>query len=373
MARWRTESAQRRRILRDCDEPDIRQGHSRWIIPFAGSMHNPDDVTTTDRRQFHRCPQPIPLQVRCTKRSWFPRGREGPRHGRKRMPRMRSLRSLAVVLIALLPLTTAAADGSGWYHSFEDAREAARERDVPLLLHFHAWYCGPCRQMDRQVFSHPEIQYSLRDEIAAVEIDVTRENEIAAQYGASTVPRDVIVYQDGSIETVNVGGLTRNAYMRLLSDVAVRGVQLRNAAPLVVESDESNSTGAGAAELPGVVGLNGYCPVHLSRDRKWVKGRNELSDTYREITYFFPDVASLQEFRKQPSRYAPQNLGCDPVVLLSKQQAVPGDIRHGAFFDGHLYLFQTLENRKLFKADPIKFTRIRHAIRVDQIEGRRFQ
>jgi len=55
------------------------------------------------------------------------------------------------------------------------------------------------------------------------------------------------------------------------------------------------------------------------------------------------------------------------------QKAVTGSIRYGAFFDERLYLFRSPENRDQFKKNPLKFTRIRSALKADQIEGTRFQ
>ena len=76
---------------------------------------------------------------------------------------------------------------------------------------------------------------------------------------------------------------------------------------------------------------------------------------------------------KNPSVYAPQDLGCDPIVLTADHKAVTGSIRYGAFFDQRLYLFRSAENRDYFKQNPLKFTHIRSAVKADQIEGSRFQ
>jgi YHS domain-containing protein/thiol-disulfide isomerase/thioredoxin len=266
---------------------------------------------------------------------------------------------IAVSLIAVF-LTTASSfsmASEGWYESYEAARDAAEEQQLPLLIHFHASYCGPCRQMSQQVFSRREVQQQLSDGLAAVEVDVGRDPAIAAQFGATTIPRDVVVYRDGTTETLNVGFKSTLAYMSLLRRVAAKGA--RSCGPHIVKSTQ-------------IIGLEGFCPVRLLRDREWVSGHEDLTTTYRGITYFFSTKELQKIFLKAPSDYAPQNMGCDPIVLLTDDRAVTGKIKFGAFFDDRLYLFSSEDNRVRFKKSPLKYTRIRQAIRADDLVGQRF-
>lgn len=245
--------------------------------------------------------------------------------------------------------------GEGWYSTFEEAQTAATSQNVPLLIHFHASWCGPCRQMEGQVLSRAEVQGALREGLAAVEVDVSQHPDIAQQYGATTVPRDVVVLPDGSSRTLNVGFKSVTGYLSLLQSVA---------RPTPARSEPQSITPP--------IGLEGFCPVTLLAERKWVSGSKTLKATYRGVTYYLSSEAALDTFNNDPRRYSPQNLGCDPVVLLKNQKAVTGKIKYGAFFDDQLFLFDSFENRKAFKASPLKFTRIQHAIKVDELAGQRF-
>ena len=77
--------------------------------------------------------------------------------------------------------------------------------------------------MDRDVFPHAYVQQALSTGLASVEIDVTKEPDLAARFDASTVPRDVVVFADGTVETLNIGYMSRSAYVSLLRDTAERG------------------------------------------------------------------------------------------------------------------------------------------------------
>ena len=220
--------------------------------------------------------------------------------------------------------------------------------------------------MESQVLSRPEIQQQLRHGMAAVEVDVSQHPDIAQQYGATTVPRDVVVMPGEGHQTLNVGFKSMAAYTALLQKISR---PVRKTPPSTVASKPNTTKTVNTTKI---IGLEGFCPVSLLGDRKWVSGREDLSETYRGITYYLSSKETLSQFRENPRKFSPQNLGCDPVVLYKDQQAVTGKIKFGAFFDEQLFLFDSLENRTAFKASPLQYTRIRHAIKVDELAGQRF-
>lgn len=268
---------------------------------------------------------------------------------------MRALLLTCGILITSLS-TPCPAQHVGWRTGYGEAISVAEQDGLPMLLHFHAWYCGPCQRMDRDVFPDPEVQQALRSGISAAQIDVSREPDLASQYGASTVPRDVVVFPDGTTKTLNIGYMSKSSYMSMLRGV-VASVQ-----PRLQPADKE----------PLFIGLDGYCPVQLHDKRKWTPGLDSIVADYREIRYRFASDDDRATFLKNPAIYAPQDLGCDPILLTSTRKAVTGSIRYGAFFDRKLYLFQSAENRDLFKQTPLKYTQIRSALKAEQIEGTRF-
>lgn len=274
----------------------------------------------------------------------------------------------------------------GWHHNFEDARQESQATGEPLLIHFQAHYCGPCRQMDSQVFSQPDVRAALQQGLVSVHIDVTQHSDVASRYGAETVPRDVVVYPDGTVETINVGFVPRTTYLSLLNQIAVRGQRMQAAiAPKtppepkpVITQPDARANNAYEADPPSVdnselIGLEGFCPVQLHKQRVWVKGDPKISESHRGITYYFASEADRREFLSGKDKFAPQNLGCDPVILLASQRAETGSILHGAFFDEKLYLFHSADNKSEFKKNPLRFTQIRQAIRREEIVGTQFR
>ena len=257
--------------------------------------------------------------------------------------------------------------------------------------------------MDREVFADSQVQHGLTDGMASVKIDVTHEPELASRCGATSVPRDVVMFPDGTIETLNVGYMQKPQYLGLLRGVSERGRRMSVPMPTdpapgnaiassgsadtasdvkeadVKDENASNSAPIAVSETPEpksdplLIGLEGFCPVLLHDKREWKVGNEKITADYRDVRYVFSSEANRDVFLKNPALYAPQDLGCDAVVLTDTQRAVTGSIRFGAFFDERLYLFQSPENRAEFKKSPLKYVRIRSALRVDQVEGTKFQ
>lgn len=276
-------------------------------------------------------------------------------------------------LLAVTVLTSSSVLAEhGFESSYEQAREKAEQQNLPLLIHFHASYCGPCRMMASQVFSQPSIQAQLQQGLVAVEIDVQQRPDLASKYGTTTVPRDVVVYPGESPQTINKGFKSTLAFSGILKQIASRGAAIAARTNRVEKKSPKAVLVANHKPEP-ILGLEGFCPVKLIRDREWVSGKGEVTETYRGIVYHFSSEAAVEQFRQNPRKYTPQNLGCDPIVLFENQQAIVGDIKYGAFFDKQLFLFDSDENRREFKQNPLKYRRYQHALKVDDLAVRKIQ
>jgi len=297
------------------------------------------------------------------------------------------MRAFFFALVIAASGTVAAAE-DGWLESYTAAKDVVENDGGAILIHFHAWYCAPCKQMEANVFSDAEVQRALRNGLASIKVDTTHDPDLASKYGADTVPRDVVIFPDGTVETLNVGYMSKSSYLNLLREAADRARRMPVPTP-VDTKDKQNSVGnpentnqpEGTSKSEGdestidppLIGLDGFCPVRLHDKREWRPGQEKITADHRGVRYLFASEADRTAFLKDPSRYAPQDLGCDPVILTKDQKAVTGSSRFGAFFDNRLYLFTTAANRDKFKAKPLEFTEIRSALRADKIEGTTFQ
>ena len=293
-----------------------------------------------------------------------------------------------------------------WQTDFSQAWAEARRLQRPMVIHFHAHWCAPCRRMERDVLHSREILQRLGTNFIGVKVDSDRHPVLVRKFRVQSLPCDVFVDPEGRILSRTTGYQNKSRYLARLGRVESRFAQSRkiqiakddkfapgrtvrpkkpglavgqrNAKQKQPANDPSNnsvpvdnSRSPRRVELP--VGLNAYSPVSLSKWRKWHKGKKQLAATYQGIVYHLASPAELREFQNDPARFAPRLLGCDPVVLWETDRAVAGSTHYGAFFDNELFLFVSAESRKRFKQNPLRFTRTRHVLRVEQIERTRLR
>lgn len=286
---------------------------------------------------------------------------------------MRLSLSVWAAAFLLLPATidtTQAADG--WSSDFDAAQAEAERLDKPLLIHFYADWCGPCRQMERNVLHQRAVLQEIGRSVIAVKINVDDQPQIASKYGIQALPSDVYAEPDGRKLMEATGYRGAGEYVSSMTRAATRYADLvaaRTPAPRpAATGDVVNSSTRLATSEERRPMLDGYCPVTLFHNHKWEKGSPQFRIEYRDQVYLAASADDMREFNEDPTRYAPRFLGCDPVVVWESDRAVPGSTQFGAFYNDQLYLFTSEQNRQTFKADPDRYTRTRVVLRLDDIE-----
>lgn len=283
---------------------------------------------------------------------------------------MRMARLVCVTITLLsLTVTPAAADISGWYTDFEAARQSAQQQNRPMLLHFYADWCFPCKRMEKDVLSRPAVVQVLSSNIVLVKINVDRSPDLAKRFGVNQFPSDVIVDPTGERILSSTGYQAADKYVAF----ARHGQrQFSDQIAATMTSTPSKPTDAATEKTPEqeepMVAMDGYCPVTLAATREWVKGDSEFSAEHRGQIYYLASAEQKSEFVADPQKFVPRLLGCDPVILRDTDLAVPGSIRFGAYYDDELYLFASQENRTAFKSEPQRYTRTRVVRNADEID-----
>ncbi len=83
--------------------------------------------------------------------------------------------------------------------------------DKPVIADFNADWCGPCRMMRPTL---DEIAAE-RDDIKVVSINIDDEDELAEDYGISSIPC-LVVFKDGREVNRNIGLVPKDVVLGLL-------------------------------------------------------------------------------------------------------------------------------------------------------------
>lgn len=127
-----------------------------------------------------------------------------------------------------------------WRADLDEARQVSQQYKVPMLIHFYGDHCMPCKSLESNVFTRPEVASTMQRYFVPVRINATQDRRAAAEYGVHSWPTDVFVGPDGKVLTQGVCNQNANAYLQNLQSVAVMnrdrnamlaGASLPSAAP----------------------------------------------------------------------------------------------------------------------------------------------
>jgi thioredoxin:protein disulfide reductase len=91
-----------------------------------------------------------------------------------------------------------------WLRAEPEAAQLARANGRPMVVDFMADWCLPCKEMDVQVFSHPDVVAEL-SAFTLLRVDLTREDDdpslatVKSKYDVNTLPAVRVVSADGRI------------------------------------------------------------------------------------------------------------------------------------------------------------------------------
>ncbi len=106
---------------------------------------------------------------------------------------------------------------------------------------------------------------------------------------------------------------------------------------------------------PPPLGMEGFCPIQLLEKDRWVRGDRRYGVIHRGRLYLFAGPEEARRFYADPDRYAPVISGNDIVAAVDQNENVPGLRKHGAFYDGRVYLFSSEASLQAFRRDPARY------------------
>ncbi len=103
------------------------------------------------------------------------------------------------------------------------------------------------------------------------------------------------------------------------------------------------------------VALNGYCPVELVLNGRWVAGDLRWTVVHKGLIYRLSGDRQRREFLADPDCFAPVDSGNDRVMLVDRQRVVPGRPEFCAMYEERLYMFSSAASQSRFNGDPQRY------------------
>ena len=147
-------------------------------------------------------------------------------------------------------------------------------------------------------------------------------------------------------------------------------VQPAAAQPTVQQSQPQVPSSAGISLPPGSppLAFEGFCPVTLKSQCKWVRGDSRFGALHRGRTFLFTSETEKQQFLANPDAYSPVFSGYDAVLMLEQNQSVEGSRKYGFEYRGAFYLFSSQATMDKFAQNPDRYSaQVRQA--MNRLDG----
>jgi protein disulfide-isomerase len=158
--------------------------------------------------------------------------------------------------------------------------------------------------------------------------------------------------QYGAAQGAQPAGAVANPYAAAAQTpaAAVAGAAA-TAAPAAASVPDLSKMPPGAPPI----GFEGYCPVTMRNQWKWIAGDARYGVIHRGRTYWFVSPTEQSQFQTDPDRYTPALSGLDPVLAIDHKQQVAGKRDHSLDFDGMFYMFASEATLQQFTANPHRY------------------
>ncbi len=106
---------------------------------------------------------------------------------------------LLAVLGALALGQTTQAEPITWRHNLDAAKVEASRTGKLVLVHFYTNSCGPCKKLERDVFSQPQIAAAMQQHYIPVKLNADESPALANMFQIRRVPTEVVLTPQGSV------------------------------------------------------------------------------------------------------------------------------------------------------------------------------
>ncbi len=133
------------------------------------------------------------------------------------------MKRISILLIVLALGLKAGAQG--WLSDLKMAQTLAKNSNKLILVDFWATWCGPCKQMDMEVWNTEEAA-AFKKNFVPVKIDIDSERALAMQYGVRSIPMLILMDYKGENIYTYTGYKGKADLMNFISGIPATSAEL---------------------------------------------------------------------------------------------------------------------------------------------------
>ena len=105
--------------------------------------------------------------------------------------------------------------------NLDAVREEATQQNKLVFIDLYATWCGPCKNMERNVFSQPEVGDFMAQHFIAAKYDIDKPtgSALAKKYGIRSIPTFLIFDTDGTMLGQITGGMPADDFIRAVEEI----------------------------------------------------------------------------------------------------------------------------------------------------------